>query len=143
MSPLDQQLFVRKATFIDEDLQKLAPFAKLSQDQYIENMEAQQQVERLLERIVDRLIDLNYHIVKEISQQIPRDYHDSFIRLGKEQIVPQELAKKMAQSAGMRNILAHEYDEVDPKQIYLAISPVLTDVPQYLKCIIHKFASTP
>ena len=42
----------------------------------------------------------------------------------------------MANSAGLRNRLAHEYDEIDPKKIFAAIESYLKDTPRYLKNIV-------
>jgi uncharacterized protein YutE (UPF0331/DUF86 family) len=42
----------------------------------------------------------------------------------------------MADSAGLRNRLAHEYDEIDPKKVFEAIDSCLRDVPKYLKNIV-------
>ena len=42
----------------------------------------------------------------------------------------------MANSAGLRNRLAHEYDEIDEKKVFEAIASCLRDVPKYLKSIM-------
>ena len=42
----------------------------------------------------------------------------------------------MANSAGLRNRLAHEYDEIDAKKIFKAIESCLKNTPKYLKNIV-------
>jgi uncharacterized protein YutE (UPF0331/DUF86 family) len=42
----------------------------------------------------------------------------------------------LANSAGLRNRLAHEYDEIDEKKVFAAINSCLKDVPKYLKNIV-------
>lgn len=136
MSPLDKQLIHRKAKLIEEDLQKLVPYQKLGEENYGKNEPAQLAVERLMERIIGRLIDVNYHLLKEKFQTLPVDYFDSFIALSKKEIVPYDLARSVAKSVGLRNILAHEYDIIDPIKVYHAINDALKDVPQYLQAIL-------
>ena len=42
----------------------------------------------------------------------------------------------MANSAGLRNRLAHEYDEIDAKKVYAAMASCIKDAPKYLKNIV-------
>ncbi len=138
MSPLDEQLIQRKAKLIEEDLRKLVPYQKLGEDEYCKNETAQLAVERLMERIIGRLIDVNYHLLKEKFGKLPIDYFTSFIDLVKENVVSNELARSVAKSVGLRNILAHEYDTIDPVKVYRAITDALREVPQYLQTILSQ-----
>lgn len=138
MSPLDVQLIHRKAKLIEEDLQKLVPYQKLGEENYSKDEMAQLSVERLMERIIGRIIDVNYHLLKEKFGTLPVDYFDSFMRLAKRGIVPHDLARSVAKSVGLRNILAHEYDTIDPAKVYQAINDPLREVPQYLQAILSQ-----
>ncbi len=81
------------------------------------------------------MIDINYHILTEKENHIPVDYYTSFIELGKKGYLPMKFAEMIADSAGLRNRLAHEYDKIDEKKIYQAAKSCLKDVPKYLKHI--------
>lgn len=140
MSPLDVQLIHRKAKLIEEDLQKLVPYQKLGEGNYGKDEMAQLAVERLMERIIGRLIDINYHLLKEKFGSLPIDYFDSFMRLAKEGVVSHDLARSVAKSVGLRNILAHEYDIIDPTKVYQAINNAIKEVPQYLQAILSQFS---
>lgn len=136
MSPLDEQLIHRKAKLIEEDLQKLIPYQKTGEETYLKNEAAQLAVERLMERIIGRLIDINYHVLKEKFSTLPIDYFDSFLALSKKGVVSHDLARTVAKSVGLRNILAHEYDIIDPTKVYDAIGDALSQIPQYLQTIL-------
>ena len=82
------------------------------------------------------MIDINYHILSEKEDETPLDFYNSFIMLGTKKYLPMKLAETMASSAGLRNRLAHEYDEIDPKKIYEAMETSLKDVPKYLSNIL-------
>lgn len=140
MSPLDKQLIHRKTKLIEEDLQKLVPYQKLGEENYGTDEMAQLAVERLMERIIGRLIDANYHLLKEKFGTLPIDYFDSFMRLAKEGIVPHDLARSVAKCVGLRNILAHEYDTINPAKVYQAINDALRGVPQYLQAILSQIS---
>jgi uncharacterized protein YutE (UPF0331/DUF86 family) len=55
--------------------------------------------------------------------------------LGKYQILTPELAKQIAPSSGLRNRLVHEYDDIDPNQVFKAISFALQQYPLYVRQI--------
>ena len=48
----------------------------------------------------------------------PKDYYGSIIRLGEESILPIDFAQKFAPVAGFRNILIHEYLDIDWDEVY-------------------------
>ena len=48
-----------------------------------------------------------------------------------------KLADSLANSTGLRNRLAYEYDEVDQKNVYKAVKRCLDEVPRYMKRVIR------
>jgi len=134
--PIDKEIISRKITLINKDLKSLKALSKLSLKTYLSKTEYEALAERYLERIIGRMIDINYHILSEKEAEIPMDFYNSFILLGRKKYLPMKLAETMANSAGLRNRLAHEYDEIDPKKVYEAIETSLKDVPKYLSNIV-------
>jgi uncharacterized protein YutE (UPF0331/DUF86 family) len=133
--PADRELINRKITLINQDLKSLKSLSKISLKTYLSKADYEVLAERYLERIIGRMIDINYHILSENDNEIPADFYASFIELGRKKYLSPKLAKTMANSAGLRNRLAHEYDEIDPKKVYGAMESCLRDVPKYLKSI--------
>ncbi len=43
--------------------------------------------------------------------------------------------KQLAPSCSFRNVLAHEYDDIDPVQVYSAFQKTLNHYPDYVKAI--------
>lgn len=134
--PIDKNIIIRKITLINKDLKSLEKLSKLSLKTYLSKSEYEAMAERYLERIIGRMIDINYHILLEAEKENPMDYYGSFIKMGKKKYLPSKLALVMANSAGLRNRLAHEYDEIDEKKVFEAIDSCLRDVPKYLKNIV-------
>jgi len=132
----DKELVNRKITFINNDLKGLKVLSKLSLKTYLSKTEYELVAERYLERVIGRMIDINYHILSENEDEIPIDSYDSFIKLGEKKYLPKRLSKNLANSAGLRNRLAHEYDEIIPKKVFESVRSCLEDVPKYLKHII-------
>lgn len=133
--PVDRILLKRKLSLISKDLIGLKHISKLSLKKYLSNYKNEILSERYLERIIGRMIDINYHIITEKGSPPPRDYYNSFVELGKLKILPAELSKKLANSAGLRNRLAHEYNGIDEKMVYNAVKMCFSDIPKYMKLI--------
>jgi uncharacterized protein YutE (UPF0331/DUF86 family) len=139
MSRIDVELLQRKIKLLEEDLAKLKDYREISLEEYLKNQETQLVVERLLEKITGRLIDINYHILKEEYETMPEDYYNSFIEIGKNKVISEEFAKEIAKSVGLRNALAHEYEEINQKMVFESINTALTQVPKYLQSIMKLF----
>lgn len=134
--PIDKKIIYRKIKFINRDLNSLISFNRMSLSEYLSKDEHEVLAERYIERIVGRIIDINYHILVEAENHMPDDYFNSFLDMGKRGYLPMELAEKLKDSAGLRNRLAHEYDEIDAEKVYQAIKRCLEEIPEYLKLVI-------
>lgn len=135
---IDKKLIHRKINLIGKDLQSLKPISLLSEKEYFKKPEYEILTERYLERIITRVIDINYHLIVESNNPPPKDYFSSFVEIGKMKILPYDFSEKLAQYSGLRNRLAHEYNNLDEKKVHLASKSIIKDLPQYLK-YIEKF----
>jgi uncharacterized protein YutE (UPF0331/DUF86 family) len=129
---IDVELVTRKMVLITADLQALVPLAHRPLEDYIASPTDEVLVERYLERIIGRMIDINYHLITEAGHPPPRDYFDSFTQLARIGVLPHAFATQIAASAGLRNRLVHEYDEIDPVRVYAGLQAAARDVPEYL-----------
>ena len=133
--PVDKKIVIRKITLIREDLPELEKIGKMKLKEFIKDNFEEILAERYLERIIGRMIDINYHILTESGNPSPLDYYHSFTDLGKANIITDGSAKKMAQFAGLRNVLAHEYDFIDKKKVWQGMKSLLKLLPSYLSGI--------
>ena len=132
---IDRDLVTRKLVLIGEDLRALARLAAKDRQEYLASEVDELVAERYLERLIGRMIDVNYHLLVETGHAPPRDYHQSFVELGVAGILPQDLARRLAPSAGLRNRIVHEYEEIDPSRVYEALQFALRDLPAYIEAV--------
>lgn len=135
---IDRELVTRKLALVMGDLNELRVLAAKSRDEYLASTRDELVAERLLERMIGRMIDINYHLITETGHPPPRDYYESFVRLGTLQILPADFARRMAACAGLRNRIVHEYDDIDPGKVYEAVQAAVKDIPEYLR-YIHQY----
>jgi len=132
---IDRELVTRKLLLIAADIESLGPIAAKGLAAYLANTVDQAVVERRLERAVGRMIDVNYHLLTASGQPPPADYHTSFLRLAALGVLDSEFARRVARSAGLRNRLVHDYEDLDARKVFDALTEALRDVPVYLAAI--------
>jgi uncharacterized protein YutE (UPF0331/DUF86 family) len=129
---IDRELVIRKMVLIAGDLDRLARIAARPLTDYLASDTDELVVERMLERMIGRMIDINYHLLVETGEPPPADYYESFVKLGRLGVLDRDFAIRIASCAGLRNRIAHEYDEIEPEKVYEALRAALTDIPRYL-----------
>lgn len=82
--------------------------------------------------MIGRMLDVNYHVAVEMGGTAPRDFFESFLRMAELKVLPPDFARQIAQTAGLRNRLAHEYNDIDPRQVHQAAGRALVEIPIYL-----------
>ena len=128
---VDIELVTRKLTLVGEDLRALEPLSALSVEAFAAGGMNQALAERYLERAIGRMIDVNYHLITELGGAPPRDYFESFVRLADHGVMDGQFARRIASCAGLRNRIAHEYDDIDPAKLHNALRGALVDVPLF------------
>lgn len=135
---VNKKFIKRKISLIIEELEHLKEYSKFSFKEVVSDFKRQAVVERILERIINRAIDINQHLIGELQTEgkFPKTYKDTFLKLANLEIYPQEFAEGISKSVGTRNVLVHEYDEVDYSQIYSSIKDCLKDYQKYIQYIM-------
>ena len=130
---IDVELVTRKILLITKDVESLHALGAMSVEEFLRDPSAAVLAERYIERAVGRMIDINYHLLTESGQPPPPDYYQSFIQLAVLGVYPHEFGQRIAACAGLRNRIAHEYDDIDPQKLFEAVRQAVIDVPKYLR----------
>ncbi|MCB0899718.1 MAG: DUF86 domain-containing protein [Actinobacteria bacterium] len=85
-------------------------------------------VERILTQLVEFAVSINSHV----AASVPGTYRESFIAAADAGFISAELAERLAPSAGLRNILTHEYVEVDLDLVAVAVQTATVDYRAYV-----------
>lgn len=137
---LRPDLVRRKLAFIVDDLHLLRRFEALTYDALLEDPVRLAAIERLIERIVNRAVDANAHLLASLSETdhpIGRlTYKQTFLRLPDIGALPEPLAIALSASAGLRNVLVHEYNDVEHRYLHESIRRCLTEYPKYVDALL-------
>ena len=99
-------------------LKKLEPFKAKEKGELLKDPYLQDIVERNLEVSAQAVIDIANRIISIEGLEKPRDYYEAIIRLGESGILPTEFAQHLAPIAGFRNILVHDYMDINWDEVY-------------------------
>ncbi len=135
MNNINTEIVLKKLSSINRDIKRLEEFSSLTVDEYLNDYRKQLPVERLLELIIQNAIDINSHILSKLYPGNNLTNFETFIELAKYNVISANLAKQIAPSSGLRNRLVHEYDDMDSRQIFIAIDFALQQYPLYVKQI--------
>ncbi|MBD2293101.1 DUF86 domain-containing protein [Anabaena sphaerica FACHB-251] len=135
MNNIDSEIVLARLQLITKYYNTLEEFSSISLDEFLADFRQQLIVERLLQLMTQGAIDINDHILSKFNPGKSYTNFEAFIELGKSQIITSELAKQIAPSSGLRNRLVHEYDDIDPNQVFKAINFALQQYPLYVRQI--------
>jgi uncharacterized protein YutE (UPF0331/DUF86 family) len=88
-------------------------YQRPSEVEFVEDHLKQDAIAINMQRACEQSIDLANHLVKTLQLGIPKDSRDSFQLLADHHIVPGDLAANLIKMIGFRNILVHEYQQLD------------------------------
>lgn len=135
MTELDAALVRRKLATIVRNLEDLAAVEGLSLADYRRDRFRKKGVERMLQEAIDAATDVNLHLLRVSGAPTPADYYESFLALGRADVIPDALAERLAPAAGLRNRLVHEYDELDDEKILDAVTTARSDLGEYIAAV--------
>ncbi|MFW6140597.1 MAG: type VII toxin-antitoxin system HepT family RNase toxin [Acidobacteriota bacterium] len=130
---IDSDLVRRKLARLNMYLGKLKPIADSTYKEYISDFYKKTSAERMIQLIVECASDINTHVILESGERPPENYSSSFIKAAEVKLINNELANKLKGSGGMRNIIVHEYMEIDDKKIYEIIPTAISDYKEYMR----------
>ena len=91
--------------------------------------------ERYLQLAIQAVLDVSNHVVADMSPRLPADNKELFELLATHKILPVRLSKKLVSMAGFRNILVHEYLEIDRRRVYRVLRDDLGDFERFIQAV--------
>ena len=133
---VDKEKVEQRLTKLEQAIRKLKEIAVNSWDEYLNNEALRDRAERNLQVAAQACIDIANHIIADRGYRTPQGYADCFAVLLEEGIVPADLADKMKMVAGFRNILVHDYLDIDNKIVYQSLKH-LDDFGEFAKHVYN------
>lgn len=118
-------------------LGELDTMSRISLDEYLSEVRERRAVERLIQLIVDVAVDINTHMVVDAGHPAPNDSRSSFLGVERLGVLPSQVVKDIAPSVGERNIIVHQYDDLDDEIIHASIGQTLRLYREYVRYVLQ------
>lgn len=102
-------------------------------EKILEDEDTQDLIDRRMQVALENCIDIATHLSSGLDLPRKERAADIFLQLAEREIISKDLADKLVGAVGFRNILVHEYTEIDYQLAYSDLSQKLEDLRQFAK----------
>ena len=131
----NQAVIENKISAVRKYLKILERYKKHSRADIEKSIDLRGAVERYLYLVVQAAIDLAEAVISFKNFRKPSTLAESFRVLEEEGLIQNDLTEKLAQMAGFRNIIAHDYGEIDYEIVYNILQNGLNDIEKFINNI--------
>lgn len=124
---LDKGVIMARLARLDEYSFRLKRFESISIEEYLGDYDVQAIVERNLQLAVQVCMDIANYIIARKKLSFPADQENIFMLLGREGVITRDLANRIKGMVNFRNILVHDYIEIDSKKVHGMLKQGLKD----------------
>jgi uncharacterized protein YutE (UPF0331/DUF86 family) len=110
---VDREVFDRRLGRLEQVLRLLRGMAGIERERFLRDAALQAQAERWLYVAAECCLDLAHHLISDRGWKAPTTYREAFSTLESEGVLAHDLSVGMQSWAGLRNVLAHMYLEID------------------------------
>lgn len=114
-------------TLLENYLNELKALQATDFHTYEENFLIHRAVERTLHLAVEACLDIGQHIIADQGMRTPHDNRDIFVVLAEEGILTAEQLPALEQMARFRNLIVHDYAQIDNAIVYRILQTGLPD----------------
>jgi len=136
MGPVDRSLVLRKISEIENYQKQIGEFSEITVQDYKKDWKVQRIIERTLQMLIETCVDIANHIISEAGMRLPTSYADTFKVLSENNVVDPVLFNALEKMVKFRNIIVHQYEEVDAEVVVLILKEHLIDFQRFKEAIL-------
>ncbi len=129
----------KKISLIQKNLSRLQKKQHLSKQDFLSDDDAKDVVLHNLQHAIQGCIDIAAHVVSDEGWGTPGSLSELFYFLEDHKIIPPELVENMVPMAGFRNLVVHQYGDVDYSHVYALYQNRLGNIEQFVDSIQANF----
>jgi uncharacterized protein YutE (UPF0331/DUF86 family) len=134
---VDKNVVLRKLSELERYLQQINEFSNITLQKYKADWKTQRIVERTLQMMIETCADIAGHIISDSGMRPPNTYADTFRVLFENNIIGMELFGILEKMAKFRNVIVHQYEEVDARIVIVILEKHLGDFEEFEKAVLN------
>jgi len=136
---VDVEVIKQRLNQLSTSINKIERFKEVSLEEFLKDDIIQDVVEYNLFIAINMMIDIATHIVVDNNMGSPETLGEAFNILNKEKYLNDEETKIYRNMVGLRNILSHEYINIDKNIIYGILKNNLVDIKKFVIFVNDNF----
>jgi len=136
---MDTKVIATRLQKLESYVQHLHNLQHAGLDEYMDDENLQAIVERRLQLSIQVCMDIASYLIAQLGLQSPEQPENIFAVLGREQILSTPLADRMIGMVRFRNILVHDYLEINSEIVYTHLADEINDFEQFAREISVAF----
>ncbi len=138
---VDKPIILRKLSELERYQEQLKEFSDITIDNYQSDWKTQRIVERTLQIMIETCVDIATYIISDSIMRSPTSYSDTFKVLSENNVIDSDLFTTMEKMAKFRNVVVHQYEEINAEIVMLILNKHLSDF-EYFKNAILKYVKS-
>ena len=134
-SGLVESVVQRRLTMIDRLVGAAESRRGITGEELDRDFDTRLIVERILTQLADLAVDINAHITSSLGETAGGEARSTFGKMAQLGIIPRALATELKLSVGLRNVLVHEYVNIDLNRVAESVPQAIDSYTQYRRQI--------
>jgi uncharacterized protein YutE (UPF0331/DUF86 family) len=134
---MDKDVINRKLESLRRCVTRITSKMPITQDTLRSNYDLQDIIALNLERAVQTCVDIAAHVISQTEMPPPSTMAEGFARLSELRVISPQLADSLQKAVAFRNILVHNYMDINWDIVADIVTHRLTDFVQFAQVIDH------
>lgn len=134
---VDKDTVVEKITALKRHVMRLRWIVKHPKGVFLGSVDLQEVASFNLMIAVQLCIDIGNHIYAELDVGTPSTYSEIFYELAERKIISRLMLERLIRMIGLRNRIAHDYEDVSQEKIYSILKGHLKDFDLFIRQIVR------
>lgn len=136
---VDKEKTAKRISEIQIAMDRLKQYASMNVKTFIKDDEKVAAAKYHLLTVIEGCISICTHISTKEIHKIPEGYGACFKLLADNNIIDSDLGNNLSKMAGFRNLLIHQYWNIDDQKVHQFIVSGLDDIKTYIKLVGDKY----
>ena len=128
----DSVVVERRLAMILEEVEFLKTIKQQKFNEFLSDGKSLRSTAKAIETIAQSIIDICSHIVAQKHWGISDTYRGTIALLAAKHVISDSLSSNLQQIVAMRNILVHQYLDIDFNIIWDSLDLLLEDAPEFV-----------
>ncbi len=133
---VDRDLILRKLADLELYVSQVSEYRDITVEQYRRDWKIQRIVERTLQMAIETCADIANHVIADRGLRVPATYAETFEVLAEAGLLDAGLREAMTRMSQFRNVLVHQYTDVNPAIVVRILRDQLQDFSRFRAVVL-------